>query len=312
MTGYTLKRIIAVIPVMLGVTLITFMLMYVVPGDPVLSIVGERYDEATLQRLRAELNLDDSLPLRYIKYLANIGTGDLGRSFITQRPVMHSIMETFPKTLRLACAAMVLAVVGGVFTGIVSAAKPNSIWDRVCMLAALGGVSIPVFWLALILIWIVAVYFRLLPPSGYGGGSIKYLILPAIALSTQSAAYIARITRAYMIEVLSEQYVTTARAKGVHEFFVVNRHAFRNVLVPVITIIGADFGSYLSGSVLTESIFGWPGLGRFTLEAIMQRDFPVIQGAVLFMAGIFVCVNLGVDLLYGYLDPRISLEKKST
>jgi len=307
MVQYTLSRIISTIPVLLGVLIVTFILMYIVPGDPVLSMVGERYDEVQLEKLREDLNLNEPLIIQFGLYIKNILKGDFGNSFVTQRPVLKSIMHTFPKTLRLAFAAMIIATIIGIITGIISAVLPGTIWDRICMLGALGGVSIPVFWLALLLIWFIAVYLRLLPPSGYGGGSLKYLILPSIALSTQSAAYIARITRAYMLEIMSAQFITTARAKGLSEFMVIGKHGLRNVLIPVITIIGSDFGSYLSGSVLTESIFGWPGLGRFTLEAILQRDFPVIQGAVLTMAFMFVFINLAVDLLYGYIDPRVSV-----
>jgi ABC-type dipeptide/oligopeptide/nickel transport system permease component len=304
-TEYIIRRILLVIPVLFGVTLVTFVLMYVVPGDPVLSMVGERYDQETLENLRAELHLDDPLPVQYLRYIGGVLKGDLGRSFITNRPVLESIVEKFPNTLRLAFSAMVVATLIGLVVGIISAVKPYSIWDRLSMTFALAGISVPVFWVGLILILVVAVQFKLLPPSGFGGGNIKYLILPAITLGTRSAAFIARMTRANMLEVIHEDYIRTARAKGLREFWVVNKHALRNVLIPIITVLGMDFGSYLSGSVLTESIFGWPGLGRFTLQAILKRDFPVIQGAVLFMAVIFVTVNLAVDLLYSVLDPRI-------
>jgi ABC-type dipeptide/oligopeptide/nickel transport system permease component len=304
-TEYIIRRILLVIPVLFGVTLVTFILMYVVPGDPVLSMVGERYDSETLESLRAELHLDDPLVLQYLRYIWGVLRGDLGRSFTTQRPVLQSIAEKFPNTLRLAFSAMVVAVIIGLVVGIVSAVKPYSIWDRLSMTFALAGISVPVFWVGLILILVVAVQFKLLPPSGFGGGNIKYLILPAITLGTRSAAFIARMTRANMLEVIHEDYIRTARSKGLREFWVINKHALRNVLIPIVTVVGMDFGSYLSGSVLTESIFGWPGLGRYTLQAILKRDFPVIQGAVLFMAVIFVTVNLAVDLLYSVLDPRI-------
>ena len=297
-----------VIPVLLGVTLVTFILMYVVPGDPVLSMVGERYDQQTLESLREELHLNDPLPLQYLRYIWGVVRGDLGRSFVTRRPVMESILEKFPNTLRLAFSAMIVATLIGLVVGIISAVKPYSIWDRLSMTFALAGISVPVFWVGLILILIVAVKFQLLPPSGFGGGNIKYMILPAITLGTRSAAFIARMTRANMLEVIHADYIRTARSKGLREFWVINKHALRNVLIPIITVVGMDFGSYLSGSVLTESIFGWPGLGRFTLLAILKRDFPVIQGAVLFMAVIFVTVNLAVDLLYSVLDPRIRYE----
>lgn len=305
MTEYVIRRILLVIPVLFGVTLVTFVLMFVVPGDPVLSMVGERYDPQTIESLRAELHLNDPLPVQYLRYIWGVVRGDLGRSFTTRRPVMESILEKFPNTLRLALSAMVVATLIGLVVGIISAVKPYSIWDRLSMTFALAGISVPVFWVGLILILIVAVQLRLLPPSGFGGGNIKYLILPAITLGTRSSAFIARMTRANMLEVIHEDYIRTARSKGLREFWVINKHALRNVLIPIITVLGMDFGSYLSGSVLTESIFGWPGLGRYTLMAILKRDFPVIQGAVLFMAVVFVTVNLAVDLLYSVLDPRI-------
>jgi ABC-type dipeptide/oligopeptide/nickel transport system permease component len=305
MTEYVIRRILLVIPVLFGVTLVTFILMYVVPGDPVLSMVGERYDPQTLESLRAELHLNDPLPLQYLRYIWGVVRGDLGRSFITRKPVLNSILEKFPNTLRLAFSAMVVATIIGLVVGIISAVKPYSLWDRLSMTFALAGISVPVFWVGLILILIVAVKFRLLPPSGFGGGNIKYLILPAITLGTRSAAFIARMTRANMLEVIHEDYIRTARSKGLREFWVVNKHALKNVMIPIVTVLGMDFGSYLSGSVLTESIFGWPGLGRYTLLAILKRDFPVIQGAVLFMAVVFVTVNLLVDLSYSVLDPRI-------
>jgi ABC-type dipeptide/oligopeptide/nickel transport system permease component len=305
MTEYVIRRILLVIPVLFGVTLVTFVLMYVVPGDPVLSMVGERYDQETLENLRAELHLDEPLPMQYLRYIWGVMRGDLGRSFITRRPVLESILNKFPNTLRLAFSAMVVATLIGLIVGVISAVRPYSIWDRLSMTFALAGISVPVFWVGLILILIVAVQLKLLPPSGFGGGNIKYLILPAITLGTRSAAFIARMTRANMLEVIHEDYVRTARAKGLREFWVINKHALRNVLIPIITVLGMDFGSYLSGSVLTESIFGWPGLGRYTLLAILKRDFPVIQGAVLFMAVVFVSINLIVDLLYSVLDPRI-------
>jgi ABC-type dipeptide/oligopeptide/nickel transport system permease component len=305
MSDYVIKRILLVIPVLFGVTLVTFVLMYVVPGDPVLSMVGERYDPQTLASLRAELHLDDPLPVQYLRYIWGVARGDLGRSFVTRQPVLGSLVEKFPNTLRLALSAMAVATVIGLAVGIISAVKPYSIWDRLSMTFALAGISVPVFWVGLILILVVAVQLRLLPPSGFGGGDIRYLILPAITLGTRSAAFIARMTRANMLEVIHEDYIRTARSKGLREFWVINKHALRNVMIPIVTILGLDFGSYLSGSVLTESIFGWPGLGRYTLLAILKRDFPVIQGAVLFMAVVFVTVNLAVDLLYSVLDPRI-------
>jgi ABC-type dipeptide/oligopeptide/nickel transport system permease component len=309
MLAYFLKRLLQTIPVILGVIIITFILMYIVPGDPVVSMVGERYDEATVQRLRAELHVDDPLPLQFVRYLGNVIQGDLGKSFVSGRPVSADLREKFPNTLILALSAMTVAILLGLTVGIVSSLKPQSWLDKGSMLVALVGISAPVFWVGLLLVLVVGVYLKWLPPTGFGG--IQYLILPAITLGTRSAAYLARLTRATMLEVLDQDYIRTARAKGLPEWKVILKHAFPNTLVPVITVIGTDFGSYLSGAVLTESIFGWPGLGRYALDAILKRDFPVIQGTVLFMALIFIFANLIVDLLYGVVDPRIRVEHRS-
>lgn len=306
---YFLKRILQTIPVILGVIVITFILMYIVPGDPVVSMVGERYDEATVQRLRAELHVDDPLPLQFVRYLGNVIRGDLGKSFVSGRSVAADLQEKFPNTLVLALSAMTVAILLGLTVGIVSSLKPQSWLDKSSMLVALVGISAPVFWVGLLLVLVVGVYLKWLPPTGFGG--LQYLILPAITLGTRSAAYLARLTRATMLEVLDQDYIRTARAKGLPEWKVILKHAFPNTLVPVITVIGTDFGSYLSGAVLTESIFGWPGLGRYALDAILKRDFPVIQGTVLFMALIFIFANLIVDLLYGVVDPRIRVERRN-
>lgn len=309
MATYLIKRVLQTIPVVLGVIVFTFILMYVVPGDPVLSMVGERYDEATIQKLRQDLRLDDPLLKQFGYYVGNLFKGDLGNSFITMRPVADDLMEKLPFTLLLAAAAMAVSIVVGLAVGIISSLKPNSLLDRGTMLLALTGISAPVFWVGLLLILIIGVNLKWLPPIGYGG--VEYLILPAITLGTRSAAFLARITRATMLDVLQQDYIRTARAKGLPEWKVVLKHAFPNTLIPIITIIGVDFGSYLSGAVLTESIFGWPGIGRFALDAILKRDFPVIQGTVLFAAMMFILANLIVDLLYGVVDPKVRLERSN-
>lgn len=308
MWKYLIGRVLQTIPVILGVITITFILMYIIPGDPVMSMVGERFDEETVTRLRSELHLDDPMPLQFIRYLSNVLRGDLGKSFITGRSVASEIALKFPNTMILALGAMLIAIVFGVTIGIISSLKPGSLLDKGSMILALAGISAPVFWVGLMLMLIFGVWLKWLPPTGYGG--LKYLILPALALGTRSAAYLARLTRATMLEVMNQDYIRTARAKGLPEWMVVLKHALPNTLVPIITVIGTDFGSYLSGAVLTESIFGWPGIGRFALEAILKRDFPVIQGTVLFMAIIFILANLIVDLLYGLIDPRIRTGRK--
>ncbi len=309
MGRYVLKRILQTIPVLLGVVVITFILMYIVPGDPVQSMVGERYDEATVQRLREELHMDDPMWMQFFRYLWNVLHGDFGTSFYSGETVASQILDKFPNTMVLALTAMVIAVFVGLTIGIISSLKPRSLLDKGTMFFALIGISAPVFWVGLMLVLFVGVYLRWLPPTGFGG--IEYVILPAITLGLRSAAYLARLTRASMLEILDQHYIRTARMKGLPEWKVILKHAFPNTLVPVITVIGTDFGSYLSGAVLTESIFGWPGLGRLALDAILKRDFPVIQGTVLFMAVIFILANLIVDILYGIVDPRIRMKRQS-
>jgi len=305
MRGFVVRRLLLLVPILLGVATLTFLLMYVVPGDPVRAIAGERYDEETIARMRSELGLDRPLIVQYVDFLAHLARFDLGVSYVTKRPVAEAIRERFPRTLALAASAMVFAIVCGVAIGALSAWGRHPLLARAFMTASLVGVSMPVFWLGLLLIYLFAIKLQLLPPSGYGGGSLRHLILPAFTLSFASMATIARVTRSGFIDALGEDYVRTARAKGLSERFVLGKHVLRNALIPVVTIVGTDFGSYLSGSVLTESVFGWPGLGRFIVQAILKRDFPVIQGAVLFMAVLFVLVNLVIDLSYGAIDPRI-------
>jgi ABC-type dipeptide/oligopeptide/nickel transport system permease component len=302
---YALRRLALLVPILLGVATITFLLMYVVPGDPVRAIAGERYDEATIAAMRGELGLDRPLLVQYVDFLGRVARFDLGRSFVTRRPVADAIRERFPRTALLAGSAMLIAVIGGVAIGVLAAWGRVPAISRTLMTVSLVGVSMPVFWLGLLLIYVFAIELRVLPPSGYGGGSPAHLVLPALTLSFASMATIARVTRSGVLDALGEDYVRTARAKGLGERVVLSKHVLRNALVPVVTIVGTDFGSYLSGSVLTESIFGWPGLGRFVVQAIMKRDFPVIQGTILFMAVLFVLVNLAVDLSYGLIDPRI-------
>lgn len=308
MVRFVIRRLLLLVPVLWGVLTVTFFLMYVVPGDPVLALAGERYDEETLREMRKELGLDKPLAVRYVEYIGRVVRLDLGRSFMTRRPVMESIRERFPRTLILAFSAMVLAVACGILIGAVAAWGRFPVLGRMLMGGTLVGVSLPVFWLGLLLIYIFAIKLSLFPPSGYGGGSLGHVVLPAVTLSFASMATVARVTRAGFLDSISGDYVRTARAKGLGEKIVLGKHVMRNALIPVITIVGTDFGSYLSGSVLTESIFGWPGLGRFIVQAILKRDFPVIQGAVLFMAVIFVLVNLVVDLSYGMIDPRVRSE----
>ena len=309
MVHFIVRRILQTIPVLFGVIVITFILMYLVPGDPVVSMVGERYDEETIHKLRKELHLDDSLPMQFVHYVSNILRGDFGKSFVTGGSVSEELLIKLPNTLILAVASMIIAIITGLTMGIVSSLRPQSILDKITMLFALAGISVPVFWVGLMLVLFIGVFLQWLPPTGFGG--IEYIILPAITLGLRSAAYLARLTRATMLDVLNQDYIRTARMKMLPEWKVILKHGFPNILIPIITVIGTDFGSYLSGAVLTESIFGWPGIGRYALEAILKRDFPVIQGTVLFMALMFILANLIVDIFYGIVDPRIRTEGKN-
>ena len=306
MTAFVLRRILLAIPTLAGVLIVVFVLLYVAPGDPVMSMVGERADEETIARLRAELRLDDPLPVQFGHYAAGVVRGDLGRSYITNRPILQDILERFPRTLQLAFAAMLLASVVGVTIGVLSAYWPGGWLDRLSLVGAYLGISFPVYWVGLILILLFAVQVRVFPPSGYGG--LEYLVLPALALGMRSIAFLARMTRSAMLETLGSDFVRTARAKGLRERSVVVRHAFRNALIPVITVLGLDFGYYLTGSILTETIFSWPGLGRYVVNAIARRDLPAIQGSVLFLSLVFVTVNLLTDIAYAKADPRVAYD----
>ena len=300
------RRLLATVPTLVGVLVVAFLLLNVAPGDPVAAMVGERADAATIARLRAELHLDDPLPTQFGRYLWGAVRGDFGRSYVTQRPIAQDLRERFPKTVQLALAAMALAAIGGIALGVLSAVRPGGPVDRAAMLLSYIGVSFPVYWVGLLLILVFAVGLRWLPPSGSGG--LAYLVLPALTLGMRSVAFLARMTRAAMLEVLSSDFVRTARAKGLSEAAVIMRHGFRNALIPVITVLGLDTGSYLTGSILTETIFGWPGLGRYVLTAIEKRDLPAVQGSILFMSLVFVLVNLVTDLVYAKADPRIAYD----
>lgn len=304
MTAFLARRLLLAIPTLAGVLVVVFLLLYVAPGDPVTAMVGERADAETIARLRRELRLDDPLVVRFGHYAAGVVRGDLGRSYITDRPISADIRERFPKTLELAVAAMLFAALVGISLGVLSARWPGGWTDRLALGVAYLGVSYPVYWVALLLILFFAVQLQWLPPSGYGGW--RFLVLPALALGMRSIAFLARVTRSAMLEALGADYVRSARAKGAAEWLVVGRHALRNAMIPVITVLGLDFGSYLTGSILTETVFSWPGIGRYVVNAIARRDLPAIQGTVLFLSFVFVFVNLIADIGYAKADPRIS------
>ena len=304
MSSFILRRLLLAIPTLFGVLVVAFLLLYVAPGDPVQAMIGERADTATITRLRSQLHLDDPLPLRFGHYVGSVVRGDLGRSYVTNRPITQDIRERFPKTLQLAGAAMLLATVLGITLGVLSARNPGGFADRFALGLAYLGISFPVYWVGLLLILLFAVTLRWLPPSGYG--SLRFLVLPALTLGMRSIAFLARMTRSAMLEALSADFIRTARAKGLSERAVTARHALRNALIPVITVLGLDFGAYLTGSILTETIFSWPGIGRYVVNAISRRDLPAIQGSVLFLSTVFVVVNLITDLAYAKADPRVS------
>jgi peptide/nickel transport system permease protein len=305
MAIYILKRVLLFVPTLLGISLITFILMKHLPGDPVVGMVGERATPETVARIRGELGLDKPLPYQYALYVKRICTGQFGRSIYTNRKIFDDLLQKFPNTVKLALAAMLFASVFGIGMGVFSAVNRGTLGDRIVTLFSVGGISIPVFWLGLILMLLFSLYLRWLPPSGMGNGSLINIILPAVTLGTFSLSYIARVTRTTMIETLSQPYVAAARAKGLSETEVVLKHALKNSLIPIVTLIGLDLSSYLNGAVLTETIFGWDGLGRYALDGIIKRDYPAIMGVVLFGAVIFVVMNLLVDISYHFLDPRV-------
>lgn len=309
MRTFLLRRLLFALPTLVGVTFITFLLVRSVPGDPVLSLIGQRADPETIEALRRQLGLEKPLILQYGHYLRRLSLGQWGNSLYSQRPVSQLLMEKFPNTLRLALAAMVFAIFSGLLLGIGAAIRRGSSLDATLTFLATLGLSTPVFWLGLLLIMLFAIQLSWLPASGMGGGALAYLILPALTLGIRSASYVARVTRASMLEALSMPYTTTARAKGLGQFPVVMRHSLKNALCPIITMAGLDFGSYLNGAVLTETIFGWDGLGRLAFDAILKRDYPLIMGAVLFGSILFVLINILVDISYAFLDPRIRYER---
>jgi ABC-type dipeptide/oligopeptide/nickel transport system permease component len=310
MVVYLTKRIFFLIPTLIGITFITFLLVKSIPGDPVLGMVGERADPEAIERIRRELGTERPFISQYAGYLGLILKGEMGRSYYTNQKVSEAILEKFPNTLKLAAGAIIIASITGILLGIFTALRRGTILDRLGSIIAIGGISLPVFWIGLILMLLFGLYLKWLPPSGMGEGELIYLVLPASTLAIPSAAYIARITRSMMIDVLSQPYIATARAKGLKGFSIIFRHALKNTLIPIVTIIGLDFGSYLNGAVLTETIFGWDGLGRYAMEGIIKRDYPVIMGAVLVGTAVFVVINLIVDISYTSLDPRVKVRSE--
>jgi ABC-type dipeptide/oligopeptide/nickel transport system permease component len=334
MASYLLRRLALTIPILLGVSLLVFLMLHSAGGDPAQTILGARADPESIAELRRELGLDRPLLVQYVAFLAGAVRGDFGRSYRSNTPVVAEIAARFPATIELAVAAMVIAVVAGVVFGTLAAVRRHSILDYVSSTVVLLGVSLPTFWLGLILIIIFGLWLRWLPISGrvdprlgadpslpfltlasllHGNwgvakDALRHLILPALTLAAWPAAIVARMTRASLIESLGQDYVRTARGKGLPEQLIVVSHAARNALLPVLTVVGLEFGTLLGGAVVTETIFSWPGLGQLTVTAIGARDYQVVQGVVVLLGAVFVLLNLLVDVLYAVLDPRIRYE----
>lgn len=336
MLKYIIKRILMLIPVLLGVSIIVFLIMRVLSPDPAPIVLGQHATQQAIEAWRQANGLNDPIYLQYFHFLTGALTGDLGTSYYTKAPVFKEIMARFPATIELALVAIIIATVFGILIGVISAVKKNSIFDNAGMLIALIGVSMPIFWLGILLIILFSGNLHWLPSSGrinpllqpasvtgfylidslIAGNmeafvdALQHLVLPAVALAMYSMAIIARMSRSSMLETLQQDYIRTARAKGVSEGRVIRKHALRNGLIPIVTVIGLQLGSLLGGAVLTETVFSWPGIGAYTVACILKSDFPVVQGVVLLVATVFVLVNLIVDVIYGFLDPRIKFSKK--
>ena len=303
MTSYFARRLVLLIPILLGVSIFIFLMLRLIPGDPARLEAGPDASLAGVERIRHELGLDRSWPEQYVIFLGNLARGDLGTSSRTHEPVAREIASRFPATVELTLASTLIAIAIGLATGIAAGSRPNSPTDYGSMLLALLGVSTPAFWLGLMLISLFAVGLHWLPSGGRGG--LEHLALPAITLGAGAAAVIARVTRASLLEVSNQDYIRTARAKGMADSRVIYLHALRNALIPIITVSGLQFGFLLGGAVVVETVFSWPGVGRLLVDSISVRDYPMVQGIMLILATEFVLVNLLVDFLYAFVDPRI-------
>jgi peptide/nickel transport system permease protein len=303
MLAFLTGRLLQAIPVLFGVSLAVFLMVHLIPGDPAALIAGNEATRADVENVRQSLGLDRPLPVQYVSFVGKALTGDLGKSFRTGRPVLEEIMPRYLNTMALGAIALGIAVLLGMASGIVSAVRRHTAFDNAALLLSLAGVSMPTFFLGLLLMLVFSVWLGWLPLSGKD--TWLHYILPAITLSTASIAIVSRVMHASLIEVLHEDYVRTARAKGQRESLVIWRHAVRNALIPVVTVAGLQLGYLLGGAVVTETVFAWPGLGRLLVQSILARDFPVVQAAVLLLATTFVAINLLTDLIYGLLDPRI-------
>jgi len=302
MNEYLIRRLIQLVPVLMGVTVFSFSVLYLAPGDPAVIIAGAEATGEDIERIRVEFGLDQPFYRQYFRYLVGAFSGEL-RSIRTKQPVLEEILPRFVNTIKLTVISMVAAIAIGLLIGVFSAVHQNSLIDYIGMLIALLGICTPVFWLGLLLILVFSVGFGWLPAAGMG--SLRHMVLPSLTLAAASIAVIARMTKSSMLEVIRQDYITVARAKGLPEHRVIIKHALRNALLPTITVVGLRFGYLLGGAVLTESVFAWPGIGRLLVTSILSRDFPVVQMGLMIVAITFVFVNLAVDLLYSFLNPRI-------
>lgn len=308
MTQYVFSRILTIIPVMLIISVGVFSIMHLLPGDPAMLILSGEFVSTPEQidRLREQLGLNDPIHVQYLRFLSGAVRGDLGRSAHFKRPVMDIIMERLPSTAELGITSLALGVVLGIVLGIIAALNHNTWIDNISMVFSFIGLTMPIFYIGLVLIFLLSVRFSILPVIA--GTRLSRLVLPVLTLSFVSSGVVARLVRAELLEVLSQDYVTTARAKGLSERLVLIRHAMKNMLIPVVTIVGLQVGGMLSGSVITESVFARPGVGRLAVEAIIWKDFPLAQGTILFTSAMYLCANLLVDISYAWLDPRIRYE----
>lgn len=304
---YSLKHFFDSVLIIIGVITVSFVLIYLVPADPVKIILGQRADEGSINAVREELGLNKPVYVQYYKYLSRAITGDLGKSYITNRGVTNTILEKLPATALLSFCALIIASVFGILFGVISSIKPNSVSDYLSMIVALFGISIPQFVLGLIAVLVFGSVLKWLPVSGYITGGFEYLILPVVVLAFRPLAIIARMTRSSMLEVMNQDYVKTAKAKGAGKYRILIKHCLRNALNPVVTTISASLAATLGGAFFIEYIFNWPGIGLLAVDSIMKLDYPMIQGTVLFSAVVFVVINFFVDIIYAVLDPRVKI-----
>lgn len=288
-----------------GITLLTFSLTQALPGNPVENLAGERVQPEVIEKIKKELGMDKNIFIQYTGYMKRLLQGEMGRSYYTNRKVLDDILIKFPNTMKLAFGAMVIAVPIGIFLGFIAAYKKDTPVDRVISAVSITGLSLPVFWSGLIIMLFFSLKLKFFPPSGTG--DIRFLVMPALTLSLPAIATLARITRTSVIEITGMPFIGAAKAKGLSVLRINGIHIFRNILIPLVTVIGLDIASYLNGAVLTETIFGWDGIGRFMMDGIIKRDYPVIMGCIIVGTVVFVLINLAVDLIYHYLDPRVRL-----